>query len=109
MFLSAEAVEVLVRGQAGPVDVDLAARRPVEGSEQVEQGRFAAAAGAHDGQIFSAADVEGDVGKCTEGAPFIVAANRRDSQQGIERGHGVYRLCCIEQRPVVCIFHKLAI
>ena len=44
-----------------------------------------------------------------KGAPLIVAANRRDSQQGIERGHGVYRLCCIEQRPVVCIFHKLAI
>ena len=66
--LGPKAVEVLARGEAAPLETNLAARRPIEGAHQVQQCRFAAAAGAHDGEIFAAADRERDVGKALQRA-----------------------------------------
>ena len=43
------------------VEIDLARGGPIERAEQVQQGRLAAAAGAHDGHVFAAADVEAHV------------------------------------------------
>ena len=40
------------------VEVDLARSGPVQRAEQVQQGGFAAAAGAHDGHVLTAADAD---------------------------------------------------
>ncbi len=52
--MSPKTVEILLARQGLTVEMNFALVGSVEGTQQIEQGRFAAAAGAHDGQILSA-------------------------------------------------------
>ena len=60
-LLRAEPVEVADLRERLAVEVDLAGGGLVQRAQQVQQGRLAAAAGAHDGHVLAAADADRNV------------------------------------------------
>ena len=83
-LLRAEPVEVADLRERLAVEIDFARGGLVERTEQVQQGRFAAAAGAHDGHVLAAADADADV---LQGVDLPVGVELREvlgaEQEGI--------------------------
>src|SRR5262249_14288869 len=88
-LVDADLVQVGLLGQGAFLKVHFAGSGPIQTADQIEQGRFAAAARSHDGDVFSLAHPQADV---AEGGDIAVRINPADTVTAKQRMIGGHYL-----------------